>query len=259
MENKHREYPSVALILEVLGGFLIGVMGLGHIYNGSFFSGAVVLLSYWLLLATEVIVFLLILTEKVWIMSTFLFLGMSPLLIFLFFIHNMLFALVSASMIRLNLSKKFAKILISLVSFVSSLTSFVYFIRSDQWMEAIAVTLFIIISSLLIKIFIDSDDEVRSSITGKAPSTKEASASKVDITLKEYTENAIKPDKKIFNKFWVVGNILILLIILYLIFGLIKKANNGTNHVYVLVLLGVIVIGGILLTVNLMNLFTRKK
>ena len=105
---KDSEYPSTAIVLEVLFG-LIGLMGMGHIYLGDFFSGVCVLIAYLTFLCFEGLVVNI---------SAFPYNVSFTGLIFFIFIQNLFIALYSANYVRMKRSNDFAKGLFTLMGFV---------------------------------------------------------------------------------------------------------------------------------------------
>jgi len=60
IENKMpTKNPEIAALFEFFPG-LIGFLGIGHMFNGNFALGLIVLVSYWILLFIEAAIFLII-------------------------------------------------------------------------------------------------------------------------------------------------------------------------------------------------------
>jgi len=152
------EYPSNAIVLELLFGF-IGLLGIGHIYAGAFFGGNVVLFAYISFLAFEI-----------WFINSLLFPYKIALmgLVAMMFVQNLVVSVTSSSYVMNKKSNEFPKKFFCALGFIILVIFlFVEVTQEDKILRTGA--LFVFILSLMVIWFI-----LKLNVFGTGPEEKQS-------------------------------------------------------------------------------------
>lgn len=128
------EYPSTGILLEFLFGLFTGFIGVGHIFLGFFYEGLLILISYFVILSVECYCYYNLLPMKY-----------TPLvLLWFFYIQNIIVASTSAQFLWKKKSKDLALIM---MGFVLGLTllGFLYIEVSEKNMFLRVLNLFFLL------------------------------------------------------------------------------------------------------------------
>jgi hypothetical protein len=147
------DYPSTGILLEFLFGLFSGFIGIGHIFMGRFYEGLLILISYFVILSAECYCYYNLLPVKY-----------TPLvLLWFFYIQNIIVASTSAQFLWKKKSKDIALILMGFI-FGLTLLGFLYIEVSEKDLLLRLGNLFLLLCLLVLIIFFSftsSQDKVK--------------------------------------------------------------------------------------------------